>query len=203
MNAVRKRTHVASDSLDGRTAATAERPKTGDNDLVDGKVTRTTSGQVRDLGWNEKPENVHPGLAPGMDNDRLWLLLRRFDKVGQHQPRGVGASLIRHSQEIFLLREASEPGARGELDLHLAEGARFSATKLRSQLERLYMGALLGSFAGVKHLSRLHSWLEPRRTAAFATVGTIRRPWGSLTWLCSLIFSPGILMRCSPWPSQW
>jgi len=37
--------------------------------------------EVHDLGWNEKKEDIAAPLVGGMDNDELWLLLRRFDKV--------------------------------------------------------------------------------------------------------------------------
>lgn len=38
--------------------------------------------EIQDLGWNEKKEDIPAPLVGGMDNEELWLLLRRFDKVG-------------------------------------------------------------------------------------------------------------------------
>lgn len=37
--------------------------------------------EVRDLGWNEHPENVPKPLVGGLPNEELWLLVRRFNKV--------------------------------------------------------------------------------------------------------------------------
>lgn len=37
--------------------------------------------EIQDLGWNEKKEDIPAPLVGGMDNEELWLLLRRFDKV--------------------------------------------------------------------------------------------------------------------------
>lgn len=37
--------------------------------------------EVRDLGWNEKPEDVTSPLVGGLPNEELWTLIRRFNKV--------------------------------------------------------------------------------------------------------------------------
>lgn len=37
--------------------------------------------EVRDLGWNEKPDNVPSPLVGGLPNEELWTLVRRFNKV--------------------------------------------------------------------------------------------------------------------------
>lgn len=37
---------------------------------------------VVDLGWNEKKQDIAAPLVGGMDNEELWLLVRRFNKVG-------------------------------------------------------------------------------------------------------------------------
>jgi len=47
--------------------------------------------EVQDLGWNEKKEDIAAPLVGGMDNEELWLLLRRFDKVGALHWWGVNA----------------------------------------------------------------------------------------------------------------
>jgi hypothetical protein len=44
-------------------------------------------------------------------------------------------------KEIFLLRRSADYG-EDDLDLHLNSDAQFSANKLRTQLERLYMGVV-------------------------------------------------------------
>ena len=37
--------------------------------------------EVKDLGWNEHPEDVPKPLVGGLPNEELWLLVRRFNKV--------------------------------------------------------------------------------------------------------------------------
>lgn len=56
------------------------------------------------------------------------------------------------------------------LDLNIADEDEFSPDKLRANLERLYMTVIVGMTAFGKHIARLRSWKEPRRTAAFASV---------------------------------
>ena len=56
------------------------------------------------------------------------------------------------------------------LDLNIADGDEFSPDKLRANLERLYMTVIVGMMAFFKHIARLRSWREPRRTGAFLAV---------------------------------
>ena len=58
----------------------------------------------------------------------------------------------------------------GGLDLNIADEEDFSPDKLRSNIERLYMTVGVGLIGFGKHIARLRSWREPRRTAAFAAV---------------------------------
>lgn len=37
--------------------------------------------EVLDLGWNEPKEDIAAPLVGGLDNEELWLLVRRFNKV--------------------------------------------------------------------------------------------------------------------------
>lgn len=37
--------------------------------------------EVKDLGWNEHPENIPKKLISGLHNEDLWLLVRRFNRV--------------------------------------------------------------------------------------------------------------------------
>jgi hypothetical protein len=39
--------------------------------------------EVVDLGWNEPKEFVAKPLVGGLGNEDLWLLVRRFNKVGE------------------------------------------------------------------------------------------------------------------------
>jgi hypothetical protein len=58
----------------------------------------------------------------------------------------------------------------GGLDLVTADDEEFSPDKLRANLERLYMTVIVGLMAFGKHIARLRSWREPRRTAGFLAV---------------------------------
>lgn len=61
----------------------------------------------------------------------------------------------------------------GGLDLEIAEEDEFSPDKLRANIERLYMTVIIGMIGFGKHIARLRSWREPRRTVAFMAVGYI------------------------------
>lgn len=58
-------------------------------DLPKGKAQRGHADSdiedVVDLGWNEKKEDIPAPLVGGMDNEELWLLVRRFNRVGEPQ----------------------------------------------------------------------------------------------------------------------
>jgi len=64
--------------------------------------------------------------------------------------------------------------------LNIAEEDEFSPIKLRANLERLYMTVIVGLISFGKHIVRLRSWREPRRTSAFAAVYF-------LAWILNLI----------------
>lgn len=107
--------------------------------------------EVADLGWNEPAENIAAPLVGGLSNEDLWVLVRRFNK------------------QMYHLKEV--PGnVPGGLDLNIADEDEFSPDKLRSTLERLYMTVLIGFMGFGKHIARLRSWRETRRTAWFAAV---------------------------------
>lgn len=54
------------------------------------------------------------------------------------------------------------------LDLNIADEEEFSPDKLRAAIERLYMTVGVGVLGLIKHIARLRSWRETRRTACFA-----------------------------------
>jgi hypothetical protein len=60
--------------------------------------------------------------------------------------------------------KASAPGG---LDMNVADDEEFSPDKLRSNMERLYMSVLIGLMTAGKHVARLRSWRESRRTGMF------------------------------------
>lgn len=58
----------------------------------------------------------------------------------------------------------------GNLDLNIADDEEFSPDKLRANIERLYMTVIVGVLGVIKHIARLRSWRETKRTACFCGV---------------------------------
>ncbi|ORY61026.1 uncharacterized protein BCR38DRAFT_526516 [Pseudomassariella vexata] len=105
---------------------------------------------VANLGWNETKDHIVNPLIGNLENEDLWLLIRRFNK------------------QMYHVREVSHV-VPGNLDLNIAYEEEFSPDKLRATIERLYMTVVIGLISVVKHLARLRSWRETRRTTAFCT----------------------------------
>jgi len=106
--------------------------------------------EVVDLGWNEPKELVAKPLVGGLGNEDLWLLVRRFNKQ------------MYHVKEI----PTAPPGG---LDMNIADEEEFSPDKLRANIERLYMTIGIGLIGFGKHIVRIRSWRETRRTAWFCS----------------------------------
>lgn len=51
------------------------------DDDGDGVAQQEHDEEVVDLGWNEPKENIPAPLVGGLDNEELWILVRRFNKV--------------------------------------------------------------------------------------------------------------------------
>ena len=109
-----------------------------------------TEGEVRNVGWNEHPGEVD-NLVGGLPNAEVWTLVRRFNKQMYHV-KATPAPLL------------------GGLDCNIVDEDEFSPDKLRSNVERLYMTVIIGLIGFGKHIARLRSWREPRRTGAFLAV---------------------------------
>lgn len=120
-----------------------------------------TSLEVKDLGWNKPPEKIPAPLVGGLPNEELWMLVRRFNKQMYHV-------------------KAIEHAPPGGLDLNVASEDEFSPDKLRSNVERLYMTVIVGMAGFAKHIARLRSWGERRRTAGFFAVCLTSTLTGSL-----------------------
>ncbi|CAL1694124.1 unnamed protein product [Somion occarium] len=117
--------------------------------------------EVKDFGWNAPPSKITVPLMHGLSNDDIYALVRRFNK------------------QIFNVR-AIPPPPPGVLDLEISENEEFSPDKLRATLERLYMTVVVGLAAFAKHVARLRSWNEPRRTAVFCAAYYIAWLLGAL-----------------------
>lgn len=68
----------------------------------------------------------------------------------------------------------------GGLDLNIADEDEFSPDKLRANIERLYMTVGIGLLTAAKHVARLRSWKETRRTGCFAAAYFV-------AWLLDLV----------------
>lgn len=81
---------VAEPDKDNRSRTMTEEPSLSHALAVDeheerGFAQQPHEDEVKDLGWNEEKENIESPLVGGMDNEDLWLLVRRFNKVCQCQ----------------------------------------------------------------------------------------------------------------------
>ncbi|KAI0094314.1 hypothetical protein BDY19DRAFT_901530 [Irpex rosettiformis] len=132
-------------SLGTNLIAASEEPRPHESTKVE--VTELKDPEVRDFGWNSPPRQVPSPLVHGLGNEDIYTLVRRFNK------------------QIFHVKAA--PHDPELLDLEVSENEEFSPDKLRATLERLYMTVDLGLAAFVKHIARLRSWNEPRRSAGF------------------------------------
>lgn len=60
---------------------------TADHD-VKGVAQEGHGKEVKDLGWNEPKEQIAAPLVGGLENEELWVLVRRFNKVRSSQCHG-------------------------------------------------------------------------------------------------------------------
>ncbi|KAK4156013.1 hypothetical protein C8A00DRAFT_41479 [Chaetomidium leptoderma] len=151
---------------DGPTFSHALATETQDRE---GRVQQDHEKDVRDLGWNEKKQDIAAPLVGGMANEELWLLVRRFNK------------------QIYDVKATSYPPPGG-LDLNTADDQEFSPDKLRANFERLYMTVGVGVLAAVKHIARLRSWRESKRTSYFAAAYFVAWAFDFLVPLLSAVF---------------
>lgn len=77
---------------------------------------------------------------------------------------------------------------KGGLDFQISCQQEFSSEKLRANVERFYMTVIVGFIISWKHLIRLRSWREPKRTIVFATIYFV-------SWFLDFLF-PAIISFC-------
>lgn len=116
-------------------------------EVAQGDEERAVDEGLNDLGWSEDPKTPTP-MMRGLKNEDVWQLVRRFNK------------------QIYHLKTIEGP-PQGGIDLNIADQDAFTPDKLRSTLERVYMTIGLGLAAFVKHIARLRSWKEWKRTSLF------------------------------------
>ncbi|KAL2870158.1 DUF3292 domain-containing protein [Aspergillus lucknowensis] len=104
---------------------------------------------ISDIGWG-KSDIIEERIIPGISNEDLFLLIRRFNK------------------QIYNVKAVPDAPLQ-RLDLNRAGDDHFSPDKLRATLERFYTTIIIGLTGFVKHIARLRSWKEPVRTSAFCS----------------------------------
>ncbi|RKF62490.1 hypothetical protein GcC1_147001 [Golovinomyces cichoracearum] len=130
------------------------------HELADADIDAGKNGKMndqietKDLGWNKKSTEILAPFFDGTSNEELWTLIRRFN------------TQISHVKAI-----AENPP--GTLGLRTSEHQEFSPEKLRANLERFYMTIVTDLVCFWKHISRLRSWSERKRTFAFAMCYTV------------------------------
>ncbi|KDQ62350.1 hypothetical protein JAAARDRAFT_170674 [Jaapia argillacea MUCL 33604] len=140
--------------------------------------------EAKDLGWGAPAEKIPSPLVGGLSNDELWTLVRRFNK------------------QVYHVKVMPHPPP-GNLDLNISEQEEFSPDKLRATFERLYMTIIIGLAGFAKHIARLSSWNEKRRTTIFCVIYftswllNILLPT-LLTFLLLLILSPKFRILAFP-----
>lgn len=134
--------------------------------------------EVKDLGWNAHTSRIPQPVVGGLHNEDLWTLIRRFDK------------------QIFEVRAIDEPPL-ANLDMNTADNEDFSPDKLRAQLERLYMVVIVSLVSAGKHVARIRSWKEGRRTGVFLALYLA-------AWLTDVLVPTGMvfLMTLILWPES-
>merc|ERR1711939_291257 len=149
----------------------ARKPETAKGNAPLAQQT-TTSHQLA-TGEHDYGDELHgkaieaDTLVGGLPNDDLWTLIRRFNRQMYHI-------------------KAIEKAPPGGLDCYIADEDDFSPDKLRANLERLYITVGVSVLGFFKHIVRLRSWKEPRRTGAFLGVYL-------LAWLLNLVM-PTLLL---------
>ncbi|KAL7805885.1 hypothetical protein V8C26DRAFT_417240 [Trichoderma gracile] len=123
--------------------------------------------EVKNIGWNQKAQYIPQPVVGGLRNEELWTLIRRFN------------------QHIFEVRSI-DAAPLADLDMNVAEDDAFSPDKMRATLERFYMTVVVSLVSLWKHIARLRSWRERKRTASFLAVYTV-------AWLLDLLVPAGIL----------
>lgn len=102
----------------------------GEHDELGAVQLSNKDEEVKDLGWHAPEDQVPAPLVGGMDNQMLWMLVRRFN----HQ--------------MYHVKETMSP-VPGNLDLNIADEDEFSPDKLRSVVERLYMTVVCSASEGL------------------------------------------------------
>ncbi|KAJ5888158.1 hypothetical protein N7495_008199 [Penicillium taxi] len=107
--------------------------------------------EIADLGWARPAEYFGTPLIAGLSNEDWWMLVRRFDK------------------QIYNVKAVPDAPLQ-RLDLTRAENDDFSPDKLRASVERFYTTVIINFISFIKHIARLRSWKETKRTTIFCVI---------------------------------
>ncbi|KAM7212518.1 Protein of unknown function (DUF3292) domain containing protein [Rhypophila decipiens] len=139
------------------------------------------NGQVKDLGWHEvgdsanlpEPLLAKKGLAPDPDANKNT----NHDVDHDHQNNDEKLAPVVTNEELFtLLRrfnkninhvKCTHTTPPSKFDLEIPPDETFTVFKFRTRLEQFYMTIGVGLVSAYKHLVRLRSWQEWRRTSSF------------------------------------
>lgn len=72
-------------------------------------------------------------------------------------------------QQIYHVKAVQDSTSQ-KLDLNRVEDEQFPPEKLRMTIERFYTSVIVGVIEFFRHVGRLRSWREPRRTSAYTLV---------------------------------
>jgi hypothetical protein len=100
----------------------------------------------------------------------------------EEKAHGSGTDIL---QQVYNVKAVPDAPLQN-LDLTQSADDEFSPEKLRTTLERFYTTVIIGLTSLIKHIARLRSWKEPRRTAIFCTVYAV-------AWLLNQLI-PSLLM---------
>ncbi|KAJ5137266.1 Methyltransferase type 11 [Penicillium atrosanguineum] len=109
------------------------------------------TAEVTDVGWTTPTNHIVEPIIAGISNEDLWMLIRRFD------------------QQVYNVKAVPNAPLQN-LDLTRSDDDEFSPDKLRATMERFYITVVVTLTSFIKHVARLRSWKEPRRTAIFCVV---------------------------------
>lgn len=90
--------------------------------------------------------------------------------------------------------------------MNIADDEEFSPDKLRSNIERLYMTIGIGMMSFGKHMIRLRSWRETKRTACFCSAYFLAwlfdfiMPLVSITFITLIVYPPARASMFPPAP---
>lgn len=158
--------------------------------------------EALDVGWHDRPENMPQPLIEGVGNEEMWMLVRRFNKVrAQREPRTQSAESraanVSHQgrrhcpwEPGLAHRERRRVLARQDARKYrkIVHDSRASTCDVKLDV-LLTSLQIIGLLTVAKHVARLRSWNEQRRTAAFCIVCCPAKP------LCELTFHQGVFHR--------